>query len=268
MMCSMVKKGLLGAGAGTLALGLLFGTSAPSYVKAFITHARQNVQANVPIDIQIERARQEIAALEPAIHSGIESVVKAEFEVEDLNHQIAAHRENMGKQQRELVALRDAMGGSDYRRTDGSADKARQIEQAAARRLDSFRNTKELLTQKEETLRLKQQQVEAAKATLDKMIEQKKVLASKVEQIETKLKQIQATQASNEFSLDDSALSKAKASVNELEMRLNQMARIAEYEGRLTDRDLPISIEPARDVAREIDEELHRAPTAPGDKPL
>lgn len=267
MMCSMVKKGLLGAGAGTLALGLLFGTSAPSYVKALFTHVRQNVKANVPIDIQIERARQEIADLEPAIHSGIEAVVKSEFEVEDLNHQIAAHRENVGKQQRELVALREAMGDG-YKRTDGSADKGRQIEQAAARRLDSFRQTKELLAQKEETLRLKQQQVEAARATLDKMIEQKKVLASKVEQIETRLKQIQATQASNEFSLDESALSRAKASVGDLEKRLNQMARVAEYEGRLTDRDLPISIEPARDVAHEIDEELHRAPAAPGDKPL
>lgn len=267
MMCSMVKKGVLGAGVGALTLGLLFGTSAPSYVKAFFCHVRKNVQANVPIDVQIEKARQEIAALEPAIHSGIEALAKAEVEVDDLGRQIAAHHQNLDKQQRELVALREAMD-SGYRRTDGSTDKARQIQAAAARRLDAFKHHKQLLQDKEETLKLKQQQVEAAKATLEKMMDQKKLLASKVEQIETRLKQIQATEASNEFSLDDTALAKAKNSVSELEKRLDQMARVAEYEGRLVDRNLPIMIEPARDVAREIDEELHRAPTSSSDKPL
>lgn len=266
MMCSMVKKGLLGAGVGALTLGLLFGTSAPSYTKAFFTQFRKQVQSNVPIDFQIEKARQEIAALEPAIHNGIEALAKAEVEVEDLNRQIVDHRQKIDQQQRELVALRDAME-TGYRRTDGT-DKSRQIEAAAARRLDSFKHGKQLLAQKEETLKLKQIQVEAAKGTLDKMMEQKKLLAAKVEQIETRLKQIQVTAASNEFSLDDTALAKAKSSVSELEKRLNQMARVAEYEGRLIDKDLPILIEPARNVAREIDEELHRAPTTPSDKPL
>jgi chromosome segregation ATPase len=266
MMCSMVKKGLLGAGVGALTLGLLFGTSAPSYVKAFFTHVRKNVQTHVPVDVQIERARQEIAALEPAIHTGIEALAKAEVEVEDLTRQIADHRQNLDKQQRELVALREAMDVG-YRRTD-STDKAKQIEAAAARRLDSFRHSKQLLGQKEETLKLKQQQVDAARETLEKMMEQKKLLAAKVEQIETRLKQIQATQASNEFTFDATALSKAKQSVADLEKRLSEMAKIAEYEGRLVDSELPIVIEPSRDVAREIDEELHGTATNSTDKPL
>ncbi len=41
MMCAMVKKGLLGAALGTGALFLVFGTSAPSYVKTAFHKVRQ-----------------------------------------------------------------------------------------------------------------------------------------------------------------------------------------------------------------------------------
>ena len=54
---------------------------------------------------------------------------------------------------------------------------------------------------------------------------QKKKLSSKLDKIEAKLSQIQATQASNEFQLDDSALSRAKETVSDLEKRLEVMAR-------------------------------------------
>lgn len=265
MVCSMFKKTALGVGAGALTLGLLFGTSAPSYVKAFLTHARKSVQTNVPIDIQIERARQEIANLEPAIHEGIEALAKAEVEVEDLGHQIAAHKQNLDTQERKLVAIRGQMD-SGYRRTDGG-DRSREVQGSAARLLDSYKHSKQLLGQKEATLALKQDQVRANKATLEKMMEQKKLLSAKIEQIETQLKQIQATQAANEYSFDSTALSKAKQSISDLEKRLSEMAKVAEYEGRLVDADVLI-VEPSRDIAHEIDEELHRAPSSPSDKPL
>ena len=47
MVCSMVKKGLLGAALGAGALFLVFGTSAPSYVKTAFHKVRQNVKESV-----------------------------------------------------------------------------------------------------------------------------------------------------------------------------------------------------------------------------
>ena len=46
---------------------------------------------------------------------------------------------------------------------------------------------------------------------------------------------IEATQATNEFNFDDSALSRAKETVADLEKRLEVMARKAEMEGRYAD---------------------------------
>jgi len=267
-MCKVMKKGIVGAGLGALALAALFGTHAPSYVKTAFRNVRSHVKAGVPVEFDIDRARQEIADLTPAIHKNLEALAKAEVEVEHLQREIVAHRGNLDRQQRELMALRDQMGPDGYRRTDGSS-RAQQLQLAASRRLDSFKHSKQILAEKEATLDLRQQQVAAAKQTLETIIEQKKLLEAKIEQIETRHKQIQATSAANEFNfVDESALARAKQTVTELEKKLDEMAKVAEYEGQLVDKDLPVLTEPTRDVAHEIDEELNRVPAAPGDKPL
>ena len=67
---------------------------------------------------------------------------------------------------------------------------------------------------------------------------------------------IEATKATNEFDFDDSALARAKQTVAELEKRLEVMARKAEMEGRFVDSGIPVSLEPGRDVVKEIDDEF------------
>ena len=48
MMCAMVKKGLVGAALGAGALFLVFGTSAPSYVKTAFHKVRQKSRVRFP----------------------------------------------------------------------------------------------------------------------------------------------------------------------------------------------------------------------------
>ncbi len=50
-----------------------------------------------------------------------------------------------------------------------------------------------------------------------------------------------------------------KESVSDLEKRVEVMARVAEQEGRLTDKGVAIYIEPTRDVVNEIDAEFGTA---------
>ena len=57
--------------------------------------------------------------------------------------------------------------------------------------------------------------------------------------IEAQLQLIEATQSKNDFNFDNSALSRAKKTVSELEESLDVMARQAEIEGRYGDLDGP-----------------------------
>jgi len=257
----------VGVGLGALALGLLFGTSAPSYVRTAFHKVRHSAHDAVPIQFEIDRARQEIAALEPAIHDNIEAMVNSEVDVKHLEREIVTFRENLDREAKEMLALNESLKSGRFQLASGVSYSAEEIKADLARRLDQYRRGKQILADKEETLKIRQQNVQAAKTTLNEMAAQKKALTTKVEAIEARLKQIEATRATNEFSFDDSALAHAKQTVSDLDRRLEVMARVAEQEGRYAEKGIPVPVEAGRDVAKEIDAEF-ATPTSATDKSL
>jgi len=261
----MVKKGLLGAALGTGALFLVFGISAPSYVKTAFHKVRDNAKGAVPVQFEIDRARQEIANLEPAIKDNIEVLARAEVDVEYLNREIANHQAKLASEKKEMLALRESLETGDFRLAGRGhvSYTAEEIKSDLARRLDRYRNVSNTVKEKEATLKAREKSVVAARKLLTEMAGQKQTLLTKLEKIEAHLKMIEATKATNEFDFDDSALARAKQSVSELEKRLEVLDRKAEMEGRFVDSgNLPVGLEPNRDVVKEIDDEFG-TPSAP-----
>jgi septal ring factor EnvC (AmiA/AmiB activator) len=256
MACSMIKKGLLGASLGAGALYLAFGTSAPSYVRTAFHKVRDGVQRSTPVPFEIDRARDQIAELEPAIKDNIENLARAQVEVEHLDREIVAIRTNLGTEKKVLTALRSSLDSGDFKLAGNVTYTADEVKTELKHRWDHFQQVSNLLKDKEETLKAKQKAVIAARQQLQQMANAKQALATKLSAIEARLKAIQATKDSNEFNFDDSALARAKASVADLEKRLDVMARTAEMEGRFSDTGIPVIIEPGRDVLKEMDAEF------------
>jgi len=268
MVCSMVKKAILGAALSAGTSYLAFGTSAPSYVRTAFCRVRHNAKDAVPVQFEIDRARGEIANLEPAIKDNIEALARAEVDVEHLDREIVAVRSNLETEKKTLLVLRQRLETGDFRlaghgHVNYTAD---EVKAELARRLDHYRNVNQILAEKEATLKARQKAVVAARKQLTEMAAQKQALLTKLEGIEAQLKMIEATKATNEFDFDSSALARAKQSVSDLEKRLEVLARRAEMEGRFADAGIPVSLEPGRDVVKEIDDEFGPAATAPADK--
>jgi len=256
MVCSLVKKGVLGAALGAGALFLVFGISAPSYVRTAFHKARHSAQDRIPTQFQIDRARDEIANLEPAIIENRETLARAEVDVEHLENEIAATQANLAAEKSELLSWRDKYkNGSEVRLAGHVAYSDAEIKANLASRLDHYKAVTRLLEEKEATLKARQKAVSAARLQMTNLVTAKRNLMTKLEGIEAKLRMIEATQGKNEFTFDDSALARAKQTVADLEKRLEVKARVAEIEGRFSDGGLPV-LEPGRDVVREIDAEF------------
>jgi chromosome segregation ATPase len=254
----MVKKAVLGAALSAGALYMVFGTSAPSYVRTAFHNVRHNVQGKIPVQFDIDRARGEIANLEPAMKDNIEVLARAEVEVEHLDREIVAVQANLATEKTTMLALRKSLETGDFRlaghgHVNYTAD---EVKGELARRFDHYRNVTRILEEKEATLKARNKTVVAARKQLTEMAATKKALLTKLEGIEAQLKMIEATKASNEFDFDGSALARAKQSVSDLEKRLEVLARTAEMEGRFADAGIPVSLEPGRDVVKEIDTEF------------
>jgi chromosome segregation ATPase len=256
MACSMIKKSLLGAALGASALYLAFGTSAPSYVRTAFHKVRDNAKSSVPVQFEIDRAREEIASLGPAIKDQIENLARAQVEVEHLDREIVVIRTNLGNEKKVLTALRESLNTGDFKLAGNVTYTADEVKAELKHRWDHYKQVGELLKDKEETLKAKQKAVVAARQQLSQMAAAKQALLTKLAGIEARLKMIQSTKESNEFSFDDSALARAKASVAELEKRLDVMARTAEMEGEYAGATIPVIVEPGRDVLKEMDAEF------------
>jgi chromosome segregation ATPase len=251
-----MKKGLLGAALGAGALYLAFGTSAPSYIRTAFHKVRDNAKSSVPVQFEIDRAREEITNLGPAIHDNIENLARAQVEVESLDREIIAIRTNLGSEHKVLTALRDSLKTGDFKLTGNVTYTEDEVKTELKHRWDHYKQVGDQLKDKEETLKAKQKAVVAARVQLSQMTATRQALLTKLSGIEARLKMIQTTKESNEFNFDDSALARAKASVADLEKRLDVMARTAEMEGKYSDTGIPVIIEPGRDVLKEMDAEF------------
>jgi len=258
MVCSLVKKAVLGAALSAGAMYLVFGTSAPSYVRTAFCRVRHNAKDAVPVQFEIDRARGEIANIEPAIKDNIEALARATVDVEYLYKEIANVRENLASEKKAILALRENLESGDFRLAGHGHVRytADEIKNELASRLDRYRNVTKILEEKNATLKARQKAVIAARKQLTEMAAQKQLLLTKLAGIEAHLKMIEATRATNEFDFDDSALARAKQAVSELEKRLEVLDRKAEMEGRFVDSGIPLNLEPGRDVVKELDDEF------------
>jgi len=258
MVCKMVKKGVVGAALTAGGLYLVFGTHAPSYVQTAFTKVRQKAQDSVSIQFQIDAAKNEILALEPAILENRETLARAEVDVEHLKQEIVEVEKNLAKEKTSMVTLREGIKTGDLKLAKNSSVRLTVDEATVelASRLDHYRNVQKILEEKQVTLQAREKAVVGARAKLNEMANAKRKLGVKLEQIQARLQAIEATQEKNEFHFDDSALARAKNTVAELEKRLEVKARVAEMEGHFSGSVTPAGLDPDRDVIKEFDTEF------------
>jgi len=266
MACSMLKKGVIGATLGAGALYGLFGTSAPSYIRTAAHRVRQNAKDAMPDQFQIDRARGEVERLEPALRDVIEHLARTSVEVDSLNSEIAAIRSNHENEKVALKSMRSSLDTGELRLAGSNVSYTPgEVKEEMARRLDHYKGVGELLESKEATLKAKHKEMAAYRKQLEQIGSAKKALMAKIDGIEARLKMIETTKQGNEFNFDESALSRAKEAVADLEKRTEIMSRRAEMEGKWAGSTLPIGVEPNRDVLREMDAEF--GPQAPKPAP-
>jgi len=276
MVCSIVKKGLLGAALGAGTLFLVFGTAAPSYVKTAFHKGRQIAKDAVDPQFDIDRARNQIADLKPTIEKNIETLARAEVEAEHLEREVITVQANLDGEKKTMLSMRDKLKTGDFRLAGHVTDTEDEVKAELAHRLDHFTFTSDLLKTKQAELKAKRKIIRAAHEQLENLKTQKTTLLTKLANIEAQLRLIEATQAKNEFHFDGSALANAKQTVAELEEKLEILAKKAQMEGRYFDElngtTSPTYVDPSRDVIKEVDDALGQ-PTRPssgktGDKSL
>jgi len=217
----MVKKSLYVGGAAALLLALLFGGDAFSYLKTGVRNTRAAVTDNIPIEFQLERARNMIKDLDPEIARNMRIIAKEEVEICGLKEDLKGLETKLAKSEREVLRL-----SSDLKRGDstfvyaGKSYKAEQVKTDLENRFNRHKALKSTVDSLQKVVSKREQGLTAAQEKLSAMQAAKGQLEADVAELAARYKMVEVAQSSSNFKFDNSVLSRAQETVRDIGTRI------------------------------------------------
>jgi peptidoglycan hydrolase CwlO-like protein len=249
----MLIVGAVCGGAGALC----FGTNLLSYVESSSRMLKNTVQDSIPIEFEIQRARDHLEKLLPEMHANLRLVASQEVEVANLQKDIDAERAAIEREKNKVRKLRQALhvertnyvfSGRDYRR--------KEVVDELARRFEHLQSAEKLSEGKSGLLRNRRHTLNAAVKKLERTRLERIDLAAQIEALEGQFHLVQAQSGSCDFRLDDTALAKTEKVISELKNRLEIAQRVLAREARFVEL-IPLEAVSEDHVIDRIDDYLN-----------
>jgi len=261
----MIKKLLLLGGAVAVGGLIFFGTDAISYVTTSAGQLRQSVKDSVPIEFEIERAREMAANLERPIRRNMRVIAQEEVEVEKLENQIVMTDEQLEKQRGEILQLRTALAEdkSSYRFTSTGREYGQEeVKQDLANRFERFKTSQATLDSLRDIHDARLRSLEAARQKLDGMIAAKRKLQVDIENLEARLKMVEVAQTTSDYNFDDSELARVKDHLDDVRTRLAVAEKLVGSEVALGEIQLENPQSAPEDIVDQVTEYFELQPSS------
>ena len=230
----MIRKILYVTGAVTLFTVFFVGKDAVSYVCTAAGNVRSSVKSAVPVDFEIERARQMVKGLLPEIRKNMHIIAKEEVEVARLEEQINNAEAKLVKAKTGLLRLKTDLAGSrDRYEYSGKSYTREQVKRDLANRFERFKTLEATAGSLQDIQQARTQSLQAARDKLEGMLAAKRQLEVDVEHLEAKLKMVEVAKTTSQYNFDDSRLGRAKELVSDLKSRLDIEIKLANAEDNI-----------------------------------
>ena len=173
----MIKKALLLVLGVGLTTSVLFGRNAASYVSTTYHRLTSTVEDAVPVDFQIERAKQMVRDLDPEIRRSMHVIAKEEVAVEQLNTQITGNQDKVDSEKKDILRLQSDLGQNKsvyhYASRTFSCD---EVKQDLSRRFNRFKVSDDTLASMKQMRDAREKNLDAARQKLSAMINARRKL--------------------------------------------------------------------------------------------
>jgi len=258
----MFRKAFFIVSGACLALVLLFGRDAASYVATTYNRITGAVKDSVPVEFQIDRARTMVGDLQPEIRRSMHIIAKEEVALEQLNKQIEAAAEKAEKDKREILHLQSDLGQQkDVYRYASRTYTADQVREDLARRFNRFKVADDTLASLTNMRDAREKNLDAAQQKLAAMINARRKLEVDIQNLEAKRKLVEVAQASSEIIFDDSQLARCKELITDIRTRLDVAAKLANADVNV-EVEIPLDEAAPADITDQVAEYFGLGPKA------
>lgn len=244
---------LVGTGVAVTSV-VLFGRDAASYVKTSYHRVTSTVQDQVPMDFQIDRAKQMVRDLDPEIRNSMHVIAKEEVALDQLNQQINGNQEKADKEKKDILHLQADLGEKKatyhYASRTYTCD---EVKQDLAKRFNIFKVSDDTLSSMKQMRDARQKNLDAAQQKLGAMINARRKLDVDIQNLEAKRKLVEVAQASSDYVFDDSQLARAKDLINDIRTRLDVAAKLANADVNVQS-EIPLENSAPQDITDQVTE--------------
>lgn len=225
----MIKKIVVSTLLVGLIGGLTVGRDACSYISTAFNRTAESVERAVPIEFQLDRARQMVRDLAPEVRRSMEVIAKEEIELDRLEEKIEAGTAKAAKSKSDIMRLQSDL--EDDRRVfryAGHTYERAEVVEDLSRRFTRHKVADETLAHLRDMRDARRVNLDAARQKLTAMIAAQKELETDIMNLEAKRQLVEVAQASsNAVALDENQLSRAKGLISDIRSRLEVASRLA-----------------------------------------
>jgi len=191
------------------------------YVKMYAQKAHQKVTSSIPLDVKIERLRDEIAKMGPETSKARTTIAREMVEIAKLKNQLADSKASLAKKESLLKDLRAELdkGGKDIELV-GVKHPREKVEASLARQWETFKQAREAVKTQEELLNSREEALDVAKAKLVAIQAKQEEMQAKVEKLELELRKVRLAQTQNNIAIDDSQLATVLKLADEIDTQI------------------------------------------------
>ena len=196
---------------------------------------RHEVRENMPIDLEIERARALAASLVPDLRRNHEVIVREQVEVEELRTDIRDSRQQLQEQREQLLALRSRLTvtpaslTADSRTSDGVKPAGGEIRRELKQRFAEFQSAEATLAAMTQMLQFREEALGKAQVAQNEMLQKKRALEGQVMQLATRVKVIRRDGVDTHVTVDREKLARCEELLRYLRKRLTIAERVADF---------------------------------------
>jgi chromosome segregation ATPase len=183
--------------------------------------ARPNANNQVPVEVEIERLRHEIAQLIPDMKKNISQIAEETVTVRNLKKEVETQETVLAKQKTNMLAASRQLEAGEYPVVYNDREYTpNQAREKLAKELDQYKRSASDLKFKKELLEAKETSLEKAKEQLTGLKDQKRELEVQLAKLEAKAKALEVAQTRSKFQFNDARMTGIKKSLEELETRV------------------------------------------------
>ncbi len=233
----MLKKLVIGAllvgGASTA----LMGTSGYSYVRTGFSSIRDGIKDQIPIELEIRRARDMIANLKPEITGNLQLIAREEVEVARLVKEVDRKQQLLEKSKRDMLRLKKDVGDCSESGTEeqlvyaGRKYSVSQVREDLNMRFKQYQTQEATADKLTKILAAREKNLDASRRKLDEMLAAKRQLEIEVENLQARLTMVQVAETAGSFTLNDSSLSQTRQLLDDIATRIDVAEKVSDSEG-------------------------------------